>query len=408
MPEYNREDIIRLLDSAGSIRDKYAMISRETGGDFNIFQIADISTKEVAVCRVLAELLSPKGSHGQGGAYLELFLRDCLKERGFTKDEIARAVVSREHPAYGRRIDLVIEVGSRLIPIEAKIYAGDQWRQCEDYYQYAKDKFGDAAKVVYLTLGGNAPSEDSLGELDLKSIVLLSFERDIVQWLEKCLQLPDTIRKAPVREIIQQFISAMKYMTNQLEDKAMDEMMELLFGSEQNMSNTLIMASAIDASKKKSVEMTRKFFDAFHARLHGDYERYITASDYDKQMDDHPSINYKIADLEKGESLLFTMETYKGEYLCAGFTFAKNGEHFSNKETSDDLRKRFDDIDGLKGNEWWVFWDAIVFDDESVYLLNPRGNYINYFRLFNPETFERIVDETVDQARFLIAKLKRS
>ena len=42
----------RLLDRVGSILEKYDTIARETGGSFNIFEIADISTKETAICRV--------------------------------------------------------------------------------------------------------------------------------------------------------------------------------------------------------------------------------------------------------------------------------------------------------------------------------------------------------------------
>ena|GEM_PF-4789638 len=78
MIDFNRDSVVHLLSKAGSIIEKYEAISRETGGNFNIFEIAGISTKETTICRVLHELLSPAGRHGQSGAYLEIFLQDCL------------------------------------------------------------------------------------------------------------------------------------------------------------------------------------------------------------------------------------------------------------------------------------------------------------------------------------------
>ncbi|MCL2604122.1 MAG: PD-(D/E)XK nuclease family protein [Defluviitaleaceae bacterium] len=97
---------------------KYNAIARETGRAFNIFEIARIEEKEVIVCRVLTELLNPKGRHGQGGAYLKLFMRDCLF-MGDAIDEINiedMRVMSERFTDNGRPIDVVIEGSSKFIP----------------------------------------------------------------------------------------------------------------------------------------------------------------------------------------------------------------------------------------------------------------------------------------------------
>ena len=62
-----------LLNNVRAIAEKYEFLRKETGGDFNIFEIANISAKEVAICRVLYDLLSPTGSQHQGDKYLEVF-----------------------------------------------------------------------------------------------------------------------------------------------------------------------------------------------------------------------------------------------------------------------------------------------------------------------------------------------
>ena len=137
-----REEI--LLNNVKAISEKYEFLRRETGGDFNIFEIANISTKEVAICRVLHDLLSPNGSHHQGDKYLKLFVANVLKLDDYAENGLANAKVYREYmTTAGRRIDLVIktETPSRFIPIEVKIYADEQEKQCKKVLQcYTTEK----------------------------------------------------------------------------------------------------------------------------------------------------------------------------------------------------------------------------------------------------------------------------
>ena len=46
--------------------------------DYNIFSVLQIQSKEVLICRMIADLLNPRGQHGAGAEYLKIFLRDCL------------------------------------------------------------------------------------------------------------------------------------------------------------------------------------------------------------------------------------------------------------------------------------------------------------------------------------------
>lgn len=68
-----------LLAQILAISKQYDLIYQKTGGYFNIFDIANIESNEVTVCRVIYELLNPKGSHYQGDLYLRIFIRDVLK-----------------------------------------------------------------------------------------------------------------------------------------------------------------------------------------------------------------------------------------------------------------------------------------------------------------------------------------
>lgn len=146
--ERNLANMLNLLNQMNGIynqRKKSIAEDRKNGMYFNIFHILDVEHDEVKTCRLLFELLNPEGSHGQGALYLKLFFRDVLRLPDYNM-----ATVSREYSLpTGRRIDLVIETGKDcFIPIEVKLYADDQDKQCYDYYQEAKKKLIIMAYII--------------------------------------------------------------------------------------------------------------------------------------------------------------------------------------------------------------------------------------------------------------------
>ena len=111
-------DIIRIYD------EKY----RKTGLKYNVFKIARIYEKEVIMCRIIADLLNPKGSHYKGDLYLKLFWETVSpKIENAPKLDTPNAKVTTEYSIDARRrIDIAIEDGTVFIPIEVKIKAGEQ------------------------------------------------------------------------------------------------------------------------------------------------------------------------------------------------------------------------------------------------------------------------------------------
>ncbi|MCL1822348.1 MAG: PD-(D/E)XK nuclease family protein, partial [Prolixibacteraceae bacterium] len=292
-----------LLSEIGSISKKYDLLYQKTGGYFNIFEITDIATVETVVCRVLYELLSPKGSHHQGNIYLKLFVEHVLKKHVLKMEEISdeelrNASVYREFSIDQlRRIDLVIETEKHFIPIEVKIYAIEQKNQCQDYYQYAKDRIPQKeSKLFYLTRFGEPPSEYSRGNLKEDDVTNISFEKDILGWLSHCLK--ETIKLAPIREVLQQFVAAIRRFTNQMEDDKTMEMKELLMKSSENMRS----ADAIEKSLRDSkIDMLEKLLRA----IEGSISQKKLPNEYDYEHNDknciknyyssrrqYPAINY--------------------------------------------------------------------------------------------------------------------
>lgn len=70
------EQAKQLLEATQVIASHQAQIARLSGVNFNVFRLLRMEEDEVRLhSRFIAELLDPKGSHGQGSAFLELFLR---------------------------------------------------------------------------------------------------------------------------------------------------------------------------------------------------------------------------------------------------------------------------------------------------------------------------------------------
>lgn len=140
---------------------------------FNVFDVLSVKYKEVIMCRMLKELLDPRGKHGKGNKFLKLFFKvinessvEIVSDEELDNSNIK---VNTEYLIEGnRRIDILAKVGSRYIPIEVKIEACDQKDQVSDYLNYCQTKqeqsgYKGKTVLLYLTLDGHEPSKNSIG-----------------------------------------------------------------------------------------------------------------------------------------------------------------------------------------------------------------------------------------------------
>ena len=82
LKELRKEDSVhvkKLLRETGAAvkNSEFAKAEQE----YNIFRVLECDGREVMMCRMLADLLSPHGQHGMGNTYLKKFLEDVLHER---------------------------------------------------------------------------------------------------------------------------------------------------------------------------------------------------------------------------------------------------------------------------------------------------------------------------------------
>jgi hypothetical protein len=260
-----------LLQHSTEIIKNYDELYRKTGMRYNIFKIARISEKEVIMCRVIADLLNPKGSHYKGDVYLKLFWNIVFgKIENCPKLNTSNAVITTEYSIEAnRRIDIVIEDGSIFVPIEVKIWAREQGGQVKDYAKYSQKKNGEKhIPVLYLTLYGE-PSETA-GDSEYISI---SFHEDILRWLEKCLKTNETENTPPVREITKQLIEAIRSILGYTEDRDMNKAIsDLILQSDETIRAAAEIENALNAIDDEKWEVFKsvifekvktQFSDAF-------------------------------------------------------------------------------------------------------------------------------------------------
>ena len=270
-------DIINILNQVRIVsrKIKEQRIEKfERGENYNIFNDLGFMSDEVHLHSMfLANLLNPKGSHGQRGKFLEAFLKMLQKsfsaisadnlELDITNASVeVEKYIGRQTDSEGGRIDIYLTDGKHSIIIENKIYAVDQYHQMLRYWNYGMSQKGDDTEksfvLIYLTLDGCSPSKESLGE-DLKEndIVCLSYKNDIRGWLDRCVELAS--RTPLVRETINQYISTIDILTNNvMEDNK--ELLDIL-SKEENLD------AIYDIANNKNIVVNRFINEVFIPKL---------------------------------------------------------------------------------------------------------------------------------------------
>lgn len=102
-----RELLHRVQDHTNAFAKAKELYHERLAPDFNPFDF--IEPNEIRLSRILAWLLNPRTSHGQGGRFLDAFLArlGIPWERG----SYDNMIVTPEGPANGRRIDILVTSG---------------------------------------------------------------------------------------------------------------------------------------------------------------------------------------------------------------------------------------------------------------------------------------------------------
>ena len=221
--------INQLLFKTGEISRRFAEVEKTTGAGFNLLHLLNMGHYETKThTPILTDLLNPKGSHGQGGVFLKLFLSTCFGEDSKFLSATEGTIVTEEKyigrvdhaDASGGRIDIHLQSanGDELLAIENKIHAEEQDQQIQRYLNHV-DQLKEKGRVIYLTLDGQA-SGSYTGEKPT-NLFYISYQAHIVDWLRLCRKEVATI--PIIRESLTVYINLICDLTNQSPNQEMNE-----------------------------------------------------------------------------------------------------------------------------------------------------------------------------------------
>lgn len=419
-------DITALLDEVSGILKKHKQSRMNNGDDFNIFKITGIQSDEVKMCRMLAEIIDPKGTHNTGLFFIWSFVKKVLY-LDIAEDELASARVYVEyHTGADRRIDIAIVTNKRFIPIEVKIYAEDQTRQCKDYYDFAlTQKKPVESKVYYLTLDGHLPQKSGIEGLTpiendntvvgYEEIVAISFRKEICSWLEECLEEPELAEKITLRTNIEQFLFVLGELSGNMSKKINQEISNLIGGNSEAFAAASAIAENVQEAKK---EMLYNLFSSLELKLaiHGfNYElvedRYNYRHNNNEAIEKFnngrktwPSLTYRCKRIDDTKEIWFRIEV--DHNLYCGFVVAENSDNPGELVMShEEIEKYIEVPHGFYEDSWWFYWEYLLNDEEK-----STPNFVNtndvMINLFDREYFGRFVDLCVGRIIELTKEMK--
>lgn len=228
---------------------------------------------ENRLSRVIAMLLDPKGGHGQGAVFLDLFLKTitqnskyiknpsqpnpleeliniCTMEIGTKKTQSLLEVptIHLEKGNENRRIDILIDIDGFGLAIENKPWAIDQPRQIIDYHTQLSRQYRERFILIYLSRNGDPPSSNSVIEVErlpmenTGHLIVMSYLQ-LKEWCQRCEEKCFSPR---VRFFLGEFI----------------EYIELRFGGGANMVEHELVIGRILNNRKDSEYLNLAFLVA--------------------------------------------------------------------------------------------------------------------------------------------------
>jgi len=246
----NVETLLReVFFGVSALRKAKRRFADQLAPDFRLFDY--LRTDEYGLSRCLADLLDPKGNHGQN----ELFLTSFLEQLGLADAAVAgqcRRVVREQLTDKGRRIDIFLDFDNCLIGIENKPWARDQHLQLFDYAKWLQQISG-RKKWLLVFLSNRDPDPGSIDESWLRQLafttnyVQISYQQ-LIEWLQHGAGKA----KAPtVRLFVEELIKFIRTKVNGEIDMADEnETRDAILASDNSLEAAFLIARSLDATKK--------------------------------------------------------------------------------------------------------------------------------------------------------------
>jgi hypothetical protein len=222
---------------------------------FNIIEILSNISDEVNLhSKLIVSILCEKKEITT--KILELF----LKSIGINDFDISSVEILREY----KNIDILIRNNKKCIIIENKIYALDQPKQLERYYNtMVNEGYRDEdIHIYYLTLDGREPTSQSAGFLSSERVKTISYENNILQWIE--LSIEKTALLPSYRETFNQYGKVVRKLIGKRESSLMNELHDVISKSKESMVSASVISEAFNEIKP---HIQYKFWQTLEEKL---------------------------------------------------------------------------------------------------------------------------------------------
>ena len=392
----------------------------EDSSRFNLLSIIEKDRDEAHIhSKIIYNLLSQNWGKKDKETFLTLF----LKELGIEEEIIYNKTweVTREKAfdldTVKGRLDFEIKSKDYIYIIEMKIDAGDQPEQLIRYQKFAKEQH-KKYKIFYLTLDGHNASKKSIGEEEnleeneKVEYINISFQGEILNWLENCLKLVEG--KENKSACISQYIASINKILGEKDTKIKDNILK----STEDIKTAITIYEKLNDKLQK---VLKNFFEELNKKLKNKLkditpkpiynESYI--KDYynytlDKIPQDYPGLYIVLAENKSKNSnhYRFVLKLELSPELTACFGFIKNDDdiketvpfvYFSQvKKNSSGLYNKC--IKGIKNLE---LEDKLIENNKAYwcYVKNSKSEIINFrdISLSNRALLSLIDEETLKE-----------
>lgn len=398
------------LDLLQIIHSKYEKLEEKNSLEFNIFKILKMTSYEVKThSAFIANLLNKNGKHNKGIIFLNIFLK-LLSE--LETENIHEYELQVEKRTTFGNIDIVLEKGDSIIIIENKIYAGDQEEQLERYYKYALQNYlPEQIRVIYLTLFGDEPSEQSLGKtITIDDVKCLSYKYDIRKWIESCIKEVALI--ANVREVLSQYIGLIEILTGKENSKEITmEIKDLFFDNKYS--------QLINTLQESIHEFNIELQTIFWQELKNKFDEKKIFKNYSETVSKEQIRNYyekktgstfyglatKLEETKSGISVYFKIEIHNTLYFGL-MAINLNGE--TKQAESPELEDYITRIKNtptfgqeFKNSKWWMGYKYYDQDLDFKALSNET-----YERLNDPSKRMILIEDIANQIEIFLNEYK--
>ena len=364
-----------VIKKTDALKTAQALYSRQLAPKFSTFDY--INTNELGLSRILADLLNPKGNHGQQEAFLKLFIDHCLPAinqaanwKNFV-EHIEKTDVLVEELTWksgtSRRMDVYLQCradGKRYgICIENKPYASDQFEQLKDYAIELDNRKLDHWHIVYLNEYSDMPSKDSIDPEKLDQLVkvnrfsVLKFS-DLIDWLQACQV---KCQNYSVTEFLVQLIKFIQKQFMGIEDMNIENtVLEVMLQNDESIEASIQIANNVDAMKKQLIQRLKT-----DLRSQCQNKEYILDFDNIGKGENCEYFGFKMRDDDIGFISLEFATGFNNPVLGVRF-YIDDTQNLDNQSYATEVKRIFDKYFTNKkviSRKWWpAYYEFYPFD----------------------------------------------